>query len=115
VATVEHSIQHELARLVAERVDAWAPGGCQGAHPTSDDLAALAFYLRTLPLEDPHVAALAALVPGTVGREFPSRETLRLVRGFGRVESADADVLLARVVEAEVDAALASERSCLAA
>jgi hypothetical protein len=106
MAAVEYPIQHELARLVSERIDAWAPGGCRDAHPSSDDLAALAFYLRTLPVDDANVAALAALVPVAATREFPSRESLRLVRGFGRAEPADADVLMARLVEAEVAASL---------
>jgi hypothetical protein len=115
MATVGYSIQDGLARLVAGRVDAWEPGGCRGAHPTSDDLAALAFYLRTLPVDDANVAALAALVPGAVAREFPCRETLLLVRGFGRAEPADPDRLMSRLVEAEVAASLASERRLLAA
>jgi hypothetical protein len=80
-----------------------------------DDLAVLVFFLRTIPRDDPDLAALAALRPRSVSREFPCAESLRLVRRFGSGEVPDRRSLLRRLVEAEAAAAIEAERPLLAA
>jgi hypothetical protein len=76
------------------------------------DLFALAFCIAALPADLELVAVLDALVPRTGSRPFPCSQSVDLLRAARR-RCVDVPSLIARLVEAEVDAALAAERELL--